>query len=268
MEDIQRVIDMLGNDYMTDIEKEMINSFKDNIGKQFYDADDKKSYIYTETQFENDKKIREKTAFLNQIEKIKKEALMKVIQNKYTKYYSDIIDYSTPEELAKILPDLAELKKKQEDMDDVKTGPIMFITFSPPSTVGPFELIKYLEKLVKLKFIKRYLYVLEQRYDGVPNEKYKKEGDGMHAHLLINKDTYKFSHVKRDVRRVFKDMVCNIDFAYRIERDLEKTQKYMLGAKKDPHKQIKQNYDRVWRQAMGLKNFYGDYFDKIDGLSA
>lgn len=268
MEDIQKVIDLLGTDYLSDVEQEMINSFRNNIGKEYYDAEDKKTYLYTESQFENDKKIREKTAFLKQVEKIKKDALLKVIQNKYTKYYSDIIDYAEPEQLAKILPDLASLKEKQEEMEDLKTGKIMFITFAPQKSVDVYELIKYLEQLTKFKFIKKYLYVLEQRFDGEPNEKYKKEGDGMHAHLLIDKDTYKTSHVKRDVRRVFKNMVCNIDYAFRSERDIGKTQKYMIGDKKDPSKQIKQKYDRVWRQAMGLKNFYGDLFQDMDEQSA
>ena len=264
MEDIQKVIDKLAEDYLTDLDKEELEAFKKNIGKQYYQPDDQKTYVYTEVCYNNDKYILEKQAFYKQIDKIKKEALLKVIQNKYTKYYSDIIDYSSPEELAKILPDLAELKKKQEDLGDIKSGPIMFITISPEKSVGPFELIKYLEKFVKLKFVKKYLYVLEQRYNGEPNEEYKKEGDGMHAHLLLDKETYKFSHVKRDCQRVFKNMVCNIDYQYRLERDIGKTQKYMTGEKKDPSKQIKQNYDKVWRQAMGLKNFYGDLFQEID----
>lgn len=212
--------------------------------------------------------IKESNVLHREILKIRKEALLNVVKQKFHRYYSNIIDLSTPEELATVLPELAELKKKEEDLDDIKSGPIMFITISPENTVGVYELIKYLEKLVKLKFIKKYLYVLEQRFNGEPNDNYKKEGDGLHSHLLINKEVYKTSHVKRDVGRIFKNMVCNVDYKFIKERDVPKVQNYMIGEKSDDSKKIKQNYDRVWRKAMGLKNFYGDLFQDMDEHSA
>lgn len=268
MEDIQNIVNLLGADCLDDTDKEFIEMLKKNINENYYDNEDKKTYKYTELQFNNDKIIRERRAFENQLVKMKKEALMQVIKQKYIRYYSNIIDASTPEELHKVLPELADLKKKEEELTDAKSGPVMFITISPALSVGVYELIKYIEKLTKFKFIKKSLYVLEQRFDGMPTENYKAQGDGLHAHLLINKGDYKFSHVKRDCARVFANTTVNLDYKFIRDRDIQKVQNYMVGEKADDSKKKKQEIDKIWRRAMGLKNFYGDLFEELDKPSA
>lgn len=266
MEEIRNLLNSISKDSLNDDDKSLIQGMESLIGCDRYD--NMYENKYTEESQRMAIELVEKNALRRELLKMRKEVLLNVVKQKYHKYYSNIIDLASPDELMTVLPELAELKRKEEETVDAKSGPIMFITVSPEKSVGVYELIKYLQRLLKMKFVKKYLYVLEQRYNGEINEMYKKEGDGLHSHLLIEKGDYKTSHVKRDVGRVFKDMVCNLDYKFIKEADLQKVQNYMVGEKADESKQLKQHYDKVWRKAMGLKNFYGDLFMEMDKMSA
>lgn len=186
---------------------------------------------------------------------LRKQSLKRCIERKLDAYYMDKLNNS--DDLNELLPILKEIRADEEKNDNVKSSRFCFITFSPNSVVGVFDLIKLVDKLIKLQYVKKYLYVVEQRYDGGDKGKL---GDGLHIHLLIDKGDYRFSHLKRDVQRIFKNMICNIDYSLRRETDVAKTQKYMVGDKKDEYKQLKQVQDKLYRQQMGLRDYYGELF--------
>lgn len=209
---------------------------------------------YYENETEENKEIfmTNKKYFYDK--KLKTEALRKVLLRKYESYIIDLIEN---EDEAELLPTLQKLREKEIKNDDKINSDFVFITISPVNTVDYIELIQYAEKFVKLKFIVNYCYVLEQRFSGVPDERHKKLGDGMHMHFFIQKSDYKPSHVRRDVKRIFAKIKCNIDVSFRYERDIDKTFNYILGSKKDEEKQKKQEQDVIWRLENKIKPFYG-----------
>lgn len=202
--------------------------------------------FYKNKMFELDKNLRV-------------DALTHVLKNKYINYYNQLIDTETVEEL---LPTLKKIKELENSQDNVKNSNIMFITLSPAQgEINPLNFVKLLDRFCNLSFIKQHVYVIEQRFNGEPNEKHQKLGSGMHAHILMDKGTYKLSHVKRDCRRVFGAYTVNIDYAFRHQRDILKTQGYIIGLKKDTDKQVKQQQDNLFREQEGLKKYYGNIWE-------
>lgn len=189
---------------------------------------------------------------------LRKASLKRVIERRLDSYYMDKLLNSN--DLEELLPVFKEIREDEEKKDIIKQSKYCFITYSPPpsSPLDVFEFIRLVDKVAKFSYIKKYMYVVEQRFDGVPNEKYKRPGDGMHIHLLIDKGEYRQSHLKRDNDRVFKNHVMNIDIKLIRESDLFKVSKYMIGEKKDPSKQVKQEQDKVYRTMFDLRDYYGD----------
>lgn len=191
------------------------------------------------------------------------ESLERVLSRHYDAYFTNLLFNEDVEGLLPTFNKIKEMKKKQEDVDENFKSNYSFITIAPVNTVGWLELYKQCEKFVKLKFVKQYLFVFEQRYGGIPNDKYKIPGDGLHAHLLIDKGDYKPSHLKRDIYRIFDEKKNNIKIEYRRPEHVERTQKYLIGDKQDEEKQQKQIYDRQWRQTHDIKPFYGELYNDI-----
>lgn len=196
--------------------------------------------------------------------KYKMDALDKVLQKKYYSYYCNVIDEMTSEDMQNAgLPLMSSMKLKEEKKEEIKNSDYVFLTIAPELSAGAFECIKCMEKLVKLKFIIHYLYVLEQRFNGEPTEKYKVIGDGLHMHILLKKTDYKRAHIIRDTKRVFGTINVNIDFKFIKDCDIPKVQNYMIGDKADESKQVKQHYDRIWREKIGIKPYYGELFNDL-----
>lgn len=209
----------------------------------YYDNcdDENKEIFMTNRRYFLDKKLRQ-------------DALKKVLVRRYENYMSHLLDAENAEEL---LPTIKKIKELDEKKDECLKSPYVFITISPEKSVGVLELIRLIEKFVKLKWVKSYCYVLEQRYSGEPDDIHKKIGDGLHSHIFLDKGEHRPSHLSRDLKRILININSNNDISYRWPRDVEKTFNYILGEKKDPSKQVKQEQDRLWRQQNSLKDFYG-----------
>jgi len=189
------------------------------------------------------------------------DALQQVLKNKYIQYYNTLIETENVEEL---LPTLKKIKELRDKEDHLTNSDYLFITISPAEgEIKPLALLKLLDRFCKLKWVHQFVYVLEQRFNGIPNDKYKNIGDGLHAHILLNRNKYKMSHLKRDYARVFGCYTINTDFGFRHFKDIMKTQKYIIGLKDDEDKQIKQRYDAEFRQKEGIKNYYGSLWELV-----
>lgn len=182
-------------------------------------------------------------------------ALKEVLKRKYINYYKTLIETENVEEL---LPTLKKIKELEDVTPDIKKSNIMFITLAPPENeISIDNFIRKTLEFCEFKYVKQYVFVIEQRFNGEPNEKYKKLGDGAHIHILLDKGNHKPSDIKRDIKRKFAGYEMMMDFSYRHTRDIMKTQNYMIGDKKDKDKQLKQIQDRIFREKNNVKNYWG-----------
>lgn len=121
-------------------------------------------------------------------------------------------------------------------------------------------LLKKLKKHCQSKMYKSYMYVIEQRettFD--PSKNFV----GQHVHLLLKRNTnkYCFSQVKRNAKATW-DLWCDVNnesiFNIREcpERFVKDKVAYMLGLKTGENKPEKVAVDKVWRQALKIKEFY------------
>ena len=135
----------------------------------------------------------------------------------------------------------------------------MFITISPQKDVSVKTLYDKTNKMVKNKTIESYLYVFEQREQEDVNKAY-----GLHMHILIKHKFTKYSRFISQIKSTYSGVVGDvnnprfIDIKYCKEmQDVYNMVEYMIGEKKDPIKQKKQNIDKLWRERWGIKEYYG-----------
>lgn len=150
------------------------------------------------------------------------------------------------------------LKKKDEEHSDM-----IFITINPRDDV-PFEDFKScMEKISRRKWLKRYLYVFEQRGD-TPD----KIGFRPHGHLIVYRDGKKPSQVIREIQNSVKhitniecDRIFNIRFVDETDESVKNVFNYVLGKKANPDKHAKQEIDALWREQTGIKKYYSKGID-------
>lgn len=238
MEEIKSLLNVLVMDIMTPGDTHLIETYKNDQSQL--------DIIYRKKYEDLDKDLRV-------------SALREVLKKKYINYYRTLIETENVEELLPTLKKIKEMENASEE--SVKNSDYLFITLAPPENeISIDNMIKKLTEICKFKYITQSLFVIEQRYNGVPNEKYQKPGDGLHYHLLINKHKHKLSDIKRDFKRKFGTYQINMDYKFIKDVDLSKCQNYMVGKKKDLDKQLKQEQDAIFRQKNGLKEYYGELF--------
>ena len=141
-------------------------------------------------------------------------------------------------------------------------SPWIWLTLRPEKIlINDFK--KLNTKLLSKKWITNYLYVYEQT--GKTEEEI---GKGLHCHYLIYKGVKKQSDCIREIQNTVKNYIdvydqnswrwCNIKF---IPAKFKNTKiNYMLGKKRNTplhnDKEIKQYYDRVFRDQYGLEEYY------------
>ncbi len=153
-----------------------------------------------------------------------------------------------------------ELISKKKEMTAVEhNNGYCFITISPKATVELAKFKKQVEKAVARNMFESYLYVYEQRGKTI-----EEKGKGFHAHILVKRNlNYKPSKVVSNLQNTFKDMtnvknpqLLNIQH---IGEDFMKDKvEYMVSVKTGEDKDVKQEIDVIWREAEGLKPYYGD----------
>lgn len=209
-------------------------------------TEDEKQYIINRRNNRKSKTIYKVEEQLL-IENIRTSLSLGICQDKYLQHIYD--------QNAILKQELA--KKYEKEM-----SPWIWLTLRPEKiSLNDFKKIN--TKMLSKKWIKTYLYVYEQT--GKTEEEI---GKGLHCHYLIYKGVKKQSDCIREIQNTVKNYIdvfninswrwCNINF---IPEKFKNTKiNYMLGKKrntpKDPHKEIKQYYDRVYRDQNGLKEYY------------
>jgi len=191
-------------------------------------------------------------------EKFQAQAFQEVLLSKYKSEFSRMLDNGEGDAALPFLKDINEGKRKRDE--ETAKSDYAFITVNPKPDIPLSEFKKVVEKSAQKAFIKKSLYVIEQR-----GENENDLGKGFHCHMMINKGDYRNSHLRREFGRTF-DKYCDISnpHCFNIslckEEDIIKRQNYMLGYKNDKTKHAKQKADKLFRKKHGIKDHYGELF--------
>ena len=172
----------------------------------------------------------------------------------WTEENYNLIQFELAEKQIDLLTEKQQLlfNKKQNTLSEY-----MFITINPKPDISVKTLYDKLMKLFKSVNILNYLMVLEQRGNDVSNI-----GKGLHTHFIIKNKYPKFCKLRKHLDGLFGDIVGNsrhIDIKNcKHSTDVSNRLKYMLGQKEGEDKQIKQYYDKIWRDEKGIEDYYGD----------
>lgn len=210
----------------------------------------------------------EKVDYMNMLKKqiddeLRAKALQEVLLNRYRSYYSKLLDEGDGDEILPLMKDINEEKKKKDD--ETMKSDYVFITVNPKPDIPLSDFRKVVDKSMQKTFIKKSLYVIEQRGEDMDSL-----GKGFHTHILINKGDYRVSHMRREFARTF-NKVCDVDnpHAFNVmlckKTDLKKRQNYMIGVKSDDAKHLKQKMDKVFREKFAIRDYYGELFDEDIG---
>lgn len=192
-------------------------------------------------------------------DELRAKALQECLMTRYRQYYNKLLDEGEDEELFPVVKELNEDRKKK-DAETVKSE-YSFIMINPHPQASLTEFKQTLDKAMKKTFIKKSLYVIEQR-----GESMEELGKGFHAHILINKGDHRFSHMSREFANTFKKL-CDVSNPHCFNvslckpTDLYKRQNYMISRKSDATKWIKQDFDVIFRKERFLQPYYGELFD-------
>lgn len=218
------------------------------------------NHIMNELDINIDAKLKQILNFNeNQISQkilsIKRGAFREELHNVYRSYFRLQIQEGRFDEL---IPDLAEVRDFiDNEKDKKKTSEYLWITINPRSSVNIIEFKQILQKSLTKPWIKGYCAVIEQR--GCSEDEI---GKGFHAHIILNKGDYRFTHARREFQSSYRK-VCDIqnfhtfNFSYCFENDLKNRHNYILGHKKDPEKHIKQIFDKKFRNIYNIPSYYG-----------
>lgn len=151
----------------------------------------------------------------------------------------------------------ARQARDQRALDEIG---FYFITISPRDTTPYHEFKKAVDKYTQRKWVRSYVYVYEQR--GMHDQEL---GKGIHMHMILVKPEKNFARLLKETKNTFKDLIddnCSsaIDIDGRYLRDLKNSITYILGKKKDPTKQLKQEMDKLWREKYNIKEYYVNNF--------
>lgn len=155
------------------------------------------------------------------------------------------------------------LKVLREKKD---TKYFVFITISPPNDTTLKDLVKCGKKLMSKKWLLgRFLLVYEQR-----GETEADMGHHCHIHMICithelretSGKAMSLQHCKDGIQRTAESMLTGLQltggwWSPRPKEEMKKSVGYMLEDKKDKKKHLAQKFDKIWRKANGLKEYYG-----------
>lgn len=163
-----------------------------------------------------------------------------------------------------------ELQKLKLEKDDLTKTEMLWITINPRPDVPFDEIKKCMMNIIRKKWLKRYVYVYEQR-----GEDEDHIGDKPHIHLLLYRDGKKPSHAITEIKNTVKyitnvnhDEIFHVKYVKSNDHNVVNLLNYMLGKKGDESKHKKQEIDILFRQKYNLKSFYSVGIDAEALLSA
>lgn len=178
-------------------------------------------------------------------------------------------------EMQKIYEEILELRSQVNEQldisDDDNACDYIFININPREDVPLDMTMQVMQKVLKKKWLKDAIYVIEQRGKDL-SELMK----GKHIHLLIHRNGKSYYECCREIANTVQH-ICDVESgrasgwhkgAYECQKTTNKFVKnrltYMLGnkatikkkTKEYNFKDVKQEMDRVMRQRLNLQDFY------------
>ena len=193
--------------------------------------------------------------------KIKTQALKQFLKDEYISYFRKL---KREGQFDDRIPEIKELRQEEEDNEKlVQKSRYLFITINTKDNVPLNKLLELMKNLAKKVWIKKYLYVIEQR-----GETIDQLGKGFHSHILIDREGKKYSQILREFKTTIGDLV-DVDnkSCFNIkpckEEHLKNRQNYMISDKKDEEKRLKQDMDIIFRDKYTIKPYYGELFVEL-----
>lgn len=155
----------------------------------------------------------------------------------------------------------ASLKERKES----SIQPYMFITVNPNATCSIVDFRALINKMLLKVWLVSYVYVIEQR-----GQSEEELGKGFHLHIIIKKpDNKSTAHIVREIGSTFKKVCDTSNYhCYNTksisEEEYIRKLEYILGTKEstlDNRKDLKQHFDKLFRERMFIDPFY---FSNID----
>lgn len=190
---------------------------------------------------------------IDEIDLVKRLAMRKALVSIYSQYYICQIYDGKFDEIA---PKLKLIREELDLSKDKRATDWMFITINPKDSVSIKLILQTMEKLVSKKWIEQYIYVIEQR--GIEDEDVR----GIHAHLLLHRNTKKPAQLKREIQNTCLK-ICDVsnphilNFRYLpTDKDVVQSHNYITGTKADVEKHPKQAKDIYFRKYYNIQPFY------------
>jgi len=182
---------------------------------------------------------------------LRTECLKKI----FTKYQSEIIknELKAGKYAGTMLQEVYDnaMQLRRSEMKDQ----YWFITICPYEDIEFQEFQKVVDKVLTKKWMKRYIYVYEQRQSEIGKSFY-----GFHTHIIVQRDGIAKSDVIREVFNTCKN-ICGSKQSIDVkllttQHDLEVRLNYILGQKAPEDKRQKQTIDVDFRKAYNLQKYY------------
>lgn len=188
--------------------------------------------------------------------KISLESLKKVVGKRYEEYWEHKLQ--SDKGLQEIFTILKKLDLVKEEKDKEKDTDYIFITINPYDHIDIYQFIKVVQKLITKKWIKEYLYTIEQR-----GEVIETAGFRPHCHMILYRKGKNYSEIVREFRSSLKK-ICNTENSHILNFEvvkvgtIDRVINYALGNKKDEYKHVKVEMDKIFREKIGIKEFYNN----------
>lgn len=184
--------------------------------------------------------------------KAKQSALTKLLTEFHTQ---NILD--NPEYYEVVSPDFANFLRNKSGKAAEKGGHGKYwalITVNPKPEVTIENLKQSVEKFVNRTFAEVAIWAFEQRGEEVANI------HGIHSHIFVRrKADVAPARIKAFATKDFGNLVGNekhIDIKYFTDADSINGINYVKGVKKSEEKVQKVTMDKLWRQTVGLEDYY------------
>lgn len=191
-----------------------------------------------------------------EIEMCRIKAFKNAVTTTYQKYYMQELEDN--EDFLSQDPKYDEFKSILKEMNDKKksgesTHIFLTVNSRPGTTLQNF--MKKIRKCANKKWCTDIAVVIEQRSEDIAHM-----GEGIHAHMLINRGT-EAAKARKELKNTFKD-ICDVEnphclnIQWRKGNGVEKALNYIKGIKKDEEKGKKMEIDKEWRKLNEIKEIY------------
>lgn len=176
------------------------------------------------------------------------------------KQYEELYRLQSLEKEDEIQKQISELRLSLGEKGEKNTSlPYIFVTINPEPNCALKDFLTVHNKAISKTWMTHYIYVIEQR--GINEDEI---GKGFHIHMIIQRNGKKPSHIIRELSNTYKKVCDTSNYHFFNTKQINQEEfsrklEYILGTKHSDdnnNKDIKQKYDKIFRQKNNLKISY------------